>query len=159
MRLASACMLAGGLGLGAGAATAQPQSPPASVQVTGMAAHPGPVALAALKQVVVAANFHTMHGEQSHRWSGPLLLDVLSAAGITDAPGKRTHMQHAILARGTDGYAACIAIGEIEAGGEGKQVIVAVREDGKPLAAPRLIVPGDATFTRGVHDLASLDIR
>ena len=130
-----------------------------SVQVTGMVAHPGPVALSALKPVAVSASFHTMHGAQSHRWSGPLLLDVVNAASVVDVPGKRTHMQHVILARGADGYAVAIAIGEIEPGGEGKQVIVALREDDKPMAAPRLVVPGDSSFTRGVHDLAGLDVR
>ncbi len=129
------------------------------VAVTGMVAHAGPVALGALTQQDVSAKFHTMHGEQAHTWRGPLLLDVLNAATIVDAPGKRTHMQHSILARGSDGYAAAIAIGELEAGGEGKRVIVAVQEDGKPISAPRLIVPGDSSFTRGVHDLAALDVR
>jgi hypothetical protein len=38
-------------------------------------------------------------------------------------------------------------------------VIVALREDDKPMAAPRLVVPGDSSFTRGVHDLAGLDVR
>jgi hypothetical protein len=150
-----AVVLGGVAVLWAGAAVAQMPS----VAVTGMVGHPGPVALSALKPVAVSASFHTMHGEQSHRWSGPLLLDVVNAASVVDAPGKRTHMQHVILARGADGYAVAIAIGEIEHAGEGKQVIVALREDDKPMAAPRLVVPGDSSFTRGVHDLAGLDVR
>jgi hypothetical protein len=132
---------------------------PASVQVSGMVAHPGPVALDGLKQVPVAASFQTMGGKQAHRWSGPLLLDVLAAASVTDEPGKKTHMRHVILARGADGYAVSVAIGEIEKVGEGKQVIVALTEDDKPLAAPRLVVPGDAHFARGVHDLVGLEVR
>ena len=130
-----------------------------SVQVTGMVAHPGLVALAGRKAVSVAASFRTMGGEQAHRWSGPLLLDVLGAASVTDEPGKKTHMRHVILARGADGYAVAIAIGEIEPIGEGKQVIVALSEDDKKLAAPRLVVPGDSHFARGVHDLVALEVR
>jgi hypothetical protein len=130
-----------------------------SVQVTGMVAHPGPVALAGLKQVTVAGSFHTMSGQDSHHWTGPLLLDVLETAGITDAPGKKTHMQHAILARGSDGYAVAVAIGEIDSRGEGKQVIVALQQDGKPLPTPRLVVPNDRAFARGVRDLVGLEVR
>jgi hypothetical protein len=140
----------------AGAAAAQPVP---SLAVSGSVSHPGPVALAGLKQVAVSASFHTRHGQEAHTWRGPLLLDVIGAARLVDAPGKKTHMQHVILARGSDGYAAAIAIGELEAGGEGKQVIVALTEDGKPVPAPRLIVPGDASFARGVHDLTGLDVR
>jgi hypothetical protein len=136
-----------------GAASAQ------SVQVTGMVQHAGPVSLATLKQVDVSGSFHTMSGAQSHHWAGPLLLDVLNAAGITDAPGKKTHMRHVILASGTDGYTVTVAIGEIDPRGEGKQVIVALQEDGTPLATPRLVVPNDASFTRGVKDLAGIDVK
>jgi hypothetical protein len=117
------------------------------------------VALATLKPVSVAASFHTMHGAEAGQWSGPLLLDVLQQASITDAPGKRTHMRHVIIATGADGYGAAIAIGEIDPKGAGKQVIVAVAQDGKPLATPRLVVPGDASFTRGVRDLVGLEVR
>jgi hypothetical protein len=130
-----------------------------SVAVTGMVSHGGKVELAALKQVSFSGSFNTMSGRQTHRWTGPLLLDVLDQAGMTDAPGKRTRMQHVILATGTDGYAAAIALGEIDPKGEGKQVIVAVTQDGAPMKAPRLVVPDDASFTRCVHDLATLEIK
>jgi hypothetical protein len=130
-----------------------------SVQVTGMVAHKGDVALAGLKAVSVSASFQTMGGQQAHRWSGPLLVDVLAAASVTDEPGKKTHLRHVILAKGADGYAVAVAIGEIETVGEGKQVIVALAEDDKPLAAPRLVVPGDSHFARGVRDLVALEVR
>ena len=79
-----------------------------SVQVTGMVAHPGNVALAGLKAVPVSASFQTMGGKQAHRWSGPLLLDVLAVASVTDEPGKKTHMRHVVLAKGADGYVAWV---------------------------------------------------
>ena len=139
---------------GTAAAVAAP-----SVQVTGMVAHPGTVALPPLKQITVAASFHTMSGEQNHRWTGPLLLDVLNAASITDAPGKKTHFRHVIMATGTDGYTVAVAIGEIDPLCEGKQVIVAMTEDGKQMKAPRLIVPNDTAFARGVRDLAGLEVK
>jgi hypothetical protein len=130
-----------------------------SVAVTGMVAHGGKVELSGLKQAAFGGSFNSMSGRQTHRWTGPLLLDVLNQAGMTDAPGKRTHWQHVILATGSDGYAAAIALGEIDPKGEGKQVIVAVTQDGAPMKAPRLVVPEDASFTRCVHDLATLDVK
>jgi hypothetical protein len=131
----------------------------APLSVTGMVRHPGPVALDKLPPVTVEAKFSTMHGPQDHHWAGPLLRDVINEAGVTDEPGKKSFMRHVIMARGADGYAVSIAIAEIDPMGEAKKIIVALRQDDKPLPTPRLIVPGDASFARGVHDLTSLDVR
>jgi hypothetical protein len=152
-----AALLAAGIALAfAGQARAQ------SVMVKGLVAHPvalDSTALSALKQTSFSGSFDSMAGKQTHRWTGPLLLDVLNQAVITDEPGKRTHIRHVILAEGLDGYAAAIAIGEIEPKGEGKSVMVALTQDDKPMKAPRIVVPGDASFTRCVHDLAVLEVR
>jgi hypothetical protein len=146
------------------APAAQAQNPPPASQaqslaVTGMVAHPGPIGLAALKQVQYRGSFNSMSGRQTHSWTGPLLRDVLDRATLTDEPGKRTHIRHVILATGADGYAAAIAIGEIDPKGENKPIMVALTQDGAPMKAPRLVVPGDASLTRRVHDLVSLDVR
>jgi hypothetical protein len=151
MRALSLCVL-----LWAGVAMAQPGP---SVQVNGMVTHAGPVALGSLKPVTVDAHFNTMHGTQAHRWSGPLLLDVVDAAGLKDEPGQKTYMRHVIMAQGADGYTVAIAIGEIDPKGEGKQAIIAFREDDKPMPTPRLVVPGDSSFARGVHELTALEVR
>jgi len=132
------------------------------ITISGMVAHPGKIdaaTLGAFKQIAYDGSFNSMSGRQAHRWTGPLLRDVLDKASVTDEPGKRTTMRHVILARGSDGYAAAIALGEIDPKGEGKQVIVALTQDGTPLKAPRLIVAGDASLTRCVHDLVSLEVR
>ena len=143
-------------------ALAAPSARAQTVTVSGMVAHAGPMdaaALAGLKQVAFKGSFDSMSGTQTHSWTGPLLLDVLDRAGLTDEPGKRTHIRHVILARGADGYAAALAIGEIDAKGEGKQVLVALTQDGAKLKAPRLVVPGDRSFTRAVHDLTAIEVR
>ncbi len=123
----------------------------ASLQVTGLVNHPGPITLDTLKPVTVDATFQTMHG--------PLLLDVINQAGLKDAPGFKTHMRHVIMAQGADSYAVSVAIGEIDPKGEAKHIIIALREDDKPLGSLRLIVPGDASFARGVYELKSLEIQ
>ncbi len=129
--------------------------------IEGQVAHPGPVAasaLAGLKQVNVEASFATIHGAAKHRWSGPLLKDVLDLAAVQDVPGKHTRLRHSVLAAGADGYAVRVAFGEFLPEGENKQVIVALAQDGQKLDAPRLLVPGDHTFVRGVFDLTKLTV-
>ena len=88
-----------------------------------------------------------------------MLLDILNVAGITDGPGKKTHFRHVIMASGADGYSVAVALGEIDPLGEGKQVIVALTQDGKALDKPRLVVPNDSHAARGVHDLVELGVR
>jgi DMSO/TMAO reductase YedYZ molybdopterin-dependent catalytic subunit len=144
------------------AAVSAPCACAQTIAVSGMVAHAGPMdvtALAAMKQTGFKGSFNSMSGMQTHSWTGPLLLDVLDRAGLTDEPGKRTHIRHVILARGADGYAAAVAIGEIDPKGEGKQVLVALTQDGKALKTPRLVVPGDRSFTRSVHDLTAIEVR
>jgi DMSO/TMAO reductase YedYZ molybdopterin-dependent catalytic subunit len=131
------------------------------VTITGMVARATTMSAAdleALKQVDLAGSFESMSGRQTHKWTGPLLLDVLDHAGMIDEPGKRTHMRHAFLARGSDGYAVAVAIGEIDPKGEGKRAVVALTQDGTKLKAPRLVVPGDSSFTRSVHDLVEIKV-
>jgi len=129
-----------------------------AVMVRGAVAHPGAVDLAGFAPHPVSASFTTMHGTEAHLWAGPLLLEVVNAAGITDAPGKKTHLRHVLTASGKDGYGAALALGEIDPKGEAKTVIIATVQDGVPLAAPRLIIPGDKSMARCVHDLSEIDI-
>jgi DMSO/TMAO reductase YedYZ molybdopterin-dependent catalytic subunit len=132
------------------------------IGITGMVHHDLALTqadLAALPQQTVQARFQTMHGIEDHHWTGPLLWTLLARAGLRDEPGPRTAARHAILVTGSDGYAATIAIGEIDPALEGKQVILATATDGPPLSAPKLIVPGDRHGARDVHDVVSIMVR
>lgn len=140
-------------------APALAKSPVTAVQVTGSVAHPGAIALDALPQVTFSGSFQAMGAARTHSWRGPRLLDVLNKAGITDAPGKKTHLRHTILATGADGYAVAVSLGEIDPIAEGKQVVVALSQDGTPLPTPRLVVPGDKHAARGVHNLVTLSVQ
>ena len=83
----------------------------------------------------------------------------MQAAQPLDAPGRGAPLQHTLLARGRDGYAVALAIGEIDPRMEGKSVLVAVARDGQPLPALRLVVPGDAHAGRSVRDLVGIEIK
>ena len=117
--------------------------------------------LKALPPVTVTLTFQSDHGPQTGSWTGALLLDIVrQAAPVDSGSDKSAPLQHTILARGQDGYAVALAIGEIDPHFAGKQVIVAYRRDGKPMERQtfRLIVPGDAHGGRSVNNLVSLTI-
>jgi ABC-type molybdate transport system substrate-binding protein len=95
-------------------------------------------------------------GEQHYR--GPLLMRVLEQAGAAGGDF-HAHVGQSLLVTGTDGYGAVIALGEIDPAFEGKAAILATSRDGKPLAHPRLIVPGDKRLGRSVRDVATIELR
>jgi len=151
---------------------ASPQTPPAppsaesavsGIAVTGVGGHAAkltPGALAALPAVSLTISFATGHGEQHGRFSGPLLWTVLSRLGAIDSSSPRVLSHEVVLAIGSDGYAAAIAMGEIAPVFEGKQVILADEMDGHPLAPGhfRIIVPGDRYGGRDVRDVVRIRV-
>lgn len=62
-----------------------------------------------------------------------------------------------MLAVGADGYQALVSYGAI-APGSGNRAILAVEQDGAPLARPRLVVTGEVTGGRDVNDVVELDV-
>ena len=97
-------------------------------------------------------------GAPGPHWSGVLLWPLLDQAGWVDLPGRKTHMQHVIMARGRDGYTVALSLAELDPNFEGKQVMVATARDGKPLGGLELIVPGDKRPARRVHDLQAIEV-
>lgn len=98
-------------------------------------------------------------GGASVRYAGPALWPLLEAAHPIDGPARGSHLQHVVLARGADGYAVALAMGEIDPRFEGKTVIIALSMDGVRLPAPRLVVPGDRAAGRNVRELVALELR
>lgn len=154
-------LLAAGLGLAlavVGQARAQ------QLAITGQVRHPVAYGLDELRRLpgaTVQWTARTGKGEQTAFYEGPLLWDLVRAAEPIDAPGAgaagRSHLQHVIIARGHDGYAVAIAMGEIDPEFEGKKVLVSLPRPGQ--ATLQLAVPNDSRAGRGVHDLAELEVR
>lgn len=133
-----------------------------SIAVSGAAAHPGAIAFDALKAmppVTVTVSQQTDRGPASGSFTGVLLWTLIQNAAPIDAPGKNGYLRHTFLIEGSDGYAAAISQGEIDPRLEGKQIILAWSKDDQPLAAPELVVPGDAHAARRVHDVAGIVIQ
>ncbi len=137
---------------------------PASLElvISGRIEHSRTLALAdlqALPPVSVEVAYTTTRGQQKAAYTDALLWPLLTAAAPVDEPGRNTHLLHTLRAQGRDGYAVALAIGELDPHMEGKQVIVAHTQDGKPLPALRLVVPGDSHAGRSVRDLVSIEVR
>ena len=148
-------------GLLAPAAVAQDGAPP-GLAIQGRVEHPRTLALADIQALPpVTVQVEHAHGQDARKetFTGALLWPLLTAAGPVDEPGKRTFLQHTLLARGQDGYAVAVAIGELDPNFEGKQVLVAYAQDGKPLPGLRLVVPADVRGGRSVHDLVAIEVR
>ncbi|MBV8119654.1 MAG: molybdopterin-dependent oxidoreductase [Alphaproteobacteria bacterium] len=101
--------------------------------------------------------FLTGHGPEQENFTGGLLWSVLEH--VRALGGDRgTRIRRAIMVTGRDGYAAVLAVAEIDPDFEGKQVLLAYRQNGK-LIPLRLVVPGDRYGGRSVRDVVRIELR
>ena len=143
---------------------AQGASAPASTELalTGKLKRPAQfklVELQALPPVTVDIVRSSGSGTRTVSYAGALLSPLIDAAGLVDEPGTHTHLQHVFIARGQDGYGVALAIAELAPDFEGKQVLAAYAENGKPLESLRLVVPGDVRAGRSVRDVVAIEVR
>ena len=120
----------------------------------------GAAELSALPSKQVAVSFATEQGTLTGSFEGPLLWSVLEKAGAIDPAKHRDQVSQTVVILARDGYRAVLALAEIAPEFEAKQVILAVRADGKPLGAghPRLIVPLDKRGGRSVRDVVRIEL-
>ncbi len=139
-------------------ATLPHQAPKTVLSITGSVAHPRTLTLEELR-ALPSVNVEITQGTYKGIFEGPLLWSLLEAAAPIDEVGPKTRWLHGIIAKGGDGYGVLVAVGEVSPELEGKQVIVAYAQNGKPLPALMLIVPGDKAGRRFVLDLAVIEVR
>jgi hypothetical protein len=70
-------------------------------------------------------------------------------------------LRHTVAVTGRDGYAAVLALAEIDPEFEGKKVLLAYRRNNQPFPNNelRLVVPGDRRGGRSVHDVMRIELR
>jgi len=132
------------------------------VTLSGQVEHPVTwdlASLQALSPVTVQVTRTTPQGALTTSYTGALLWTLVSRAGLAHEAGPHSYLRHTLLVRGRDGYGVALAIGELDPDFEGKQVLVAYEQDGKPLPDLRLIVPADAKAGRNVRDIIAVDVR
>jgi DMSO/TMAO reductase YedYZ molybdopterin-dependent catalytic subunit len=117
--------------------------------------------LGALPHSIENVTFLTKTGPQSGSFHGVLLWDLLNKAGITSDPNRDGQFQY-VEVTGTDCYQVVLALGEINPGFGGEQVLVADGENGAPLGADagfaRLVVPGDKFGGRSTFWITSIKV-
>lgn len=152
-RVALATVLA--LATGPGAA----QAPSGQVTVTGRV---GQVATYSIQDLAVMPAFQaqaTSYGDRQSTFIGAMLWPLIVAARPIPDPTWGSSVSHVIFARGADGTAAAVAIAEIDPEYEGKPLLVAYKQDGAVLPAPRLVVPGDRHAGRNLPNLVTIEVR
>ena len=112
----------------------------------------------------VTVTVHNPHANADETYSGVRLADLLAKMG---APlGSALHgkaLANYIVATGSDGYQAVLALGEVDPSFHPGEVLVADAMDGKPLDAHsgpfKLVVTEDRRPARSVRNLVSIDLK
>ncbi len=116
---------------------------------------------AAMKQTTIKGK---AHDGKEHEFTGVLLSDIVNAAGaLPDNKLSGKSLAKYILIKAADGYSAVIALPEINADFNDKNIILADKEDGKPLfekTGPyQIIIPGEKKWGRWVRQVTGIEIQ
>ena len=150
-------ILAGAALLGAVLSPGRAQPAPVAVVVDGTVSRGGSfdaARLARLPQQSLPVTYGTGGGVHGGRYQGVLLWDLLAQAAPIEQPAKNPGLLHTVLVTGRDGYAAAFSFGELDPGGAADPVLLAMQK-----GRLDLLVPGDHTGGRDVHDVALITVR
>jgi len=132
------------------------------LSVTGLVSKPLHLSLADLRALPAT---HSNATQLSGR--GPVVLDctgvalsvLLARASPSIGSQRNAGLAHTLLITGDDGYAVALSFGEFDPDYGRAQALVATDCGGKPLEAPRLIVPGDSHAGRAVRGVVTIEVR
>jgi hypothetical protein len=128
--------------------------------------HPSVVLSAAELKAVphITVTIHNAHTNADETYSGVRVSDLLGKLGVplgNELRGKA--LAHYIVAMGSDGYKAVLALGEVDPSFHPGEVLVADTIDGKPLDAHsgplKLVVSEDKRPARSVRNLVSIELK
>lgn len=121
-----------------------------------------PANLAAMPHKTIT--FHNVHTSADETYSGVPLIYLLGTMGVPR--GKDLHgkvLSEYVVATGSDGYKAVLALAEVDPEFHPGDVIVADTMDGQPLDEKngpfKLVVTEDKRPARSVHNLVSIDVK
>ncbi|MEU5591725.1 molybdopterin-dependent oxidoreductase [Streptomyces sp. NPDC020298] len=100
-------------------------------------------------------------GVQHHRFTGPLLHDVLMDAGpVFDPARRKDRLRFLIAVRGADGHHALLSWAEIDPDFGRAPVLLAVTLDGTPLdrAGSQLVLPQDRCGARYISGIEAIRV-
>jgi len=107
---------------------------------------------------------HNPHSNADETYSGVPVIDLLAKEGVPHGHNLRGKaLAQYIVATGSDGYKAVIALGEADPDFHPGEVLVADQMDSKPLDTKtgpfRLVVTEDKRPARSVHNLVSIEVK
>jgi hypothetical protein len=112
----------------------------------------------------ISVTIHNAHTDADETYSGVRVVDLLSKLGAplgSDLRGKA--LANYIVATGSDGYKAVLALAEIDPSFHPGEVLVADTMNGKPLdehSGPlKLVVTEDKRPARSVRNLTTIELR
>lgn len=116
--------------------------------------------IADMKQVVVMAK---AHDGAVHRYSGVSIADLLTKAGVLlGDSAKRKTVTSYIIVTAADNYKAIYAMTEIDPLFASRTIILASREDKKPLKGEdspfQMVVPGEKKHARWVRQVTGIEV-
>jgi hypothetical protein len=115
-----------------------------------------------LKLPQVTVHVHNAHRKTDESYTGPLLADVLAAAGLKANPEMQPLILHSsVVATGTDHYFVVYSAAEVEPGYSTGQVIVAIMKAGLPDTEGgviQVVNTLDAKPARWLHGLTGLNV-
>jgi DMSO/TMAO reductase YedYZ molybdopterin-dependent catalytic subunit len=141
-------------------------APPGSlIQVTGAVAAPTILTLKdlqAMRRSTVTLRVLDPDGKRRvHIFTGPTLSDIVNAAKPTTSTGLDMATHAYAYVTGSTGSSAIVAFAEFNTDYNGKRILIAYEEDGRPLPGAgigELIVPEDATQGRFISGVTTIEI-
>ncbi|HEY1767822.1 MAG TPA: hypothetical protein VGG26_09205 [Terracidiphilus sp.] len=114
--------------------------------------------LAALPHMTITV--YNEHAKANQTYAGVPLIDLLAKLGVPDKPRGQQFRLY-LLAEGSDGYAVVYSLGEVTPDVHDGTVLVADREDGKPIADDgplKLVATGEKRPARWVRNLVAVRV-
>lgn len=123
------------------------QTKEAVVKVTGEVTNPLTIGRADLQQYKQTTVTRKDRDGKDHIYSGVILSEILTKAGVTLGPELRgENLAKYLLVEASDGYQVLFALAELDKGFTDRMIILADKIDGQPLA------PADGPFRIIVQD-------
>lgn len=153
---------AGGMILAALALCMAKAAAAAPLSVSGLVANPLSLSLPELRALPssqVTVTQASGHGPVAIDCKGPGLSTLLDKAGPRLESRNNAALGHVVIVTADDGYAIALSFGELDPAYGGATAILATDCSGKPLDAPRLIIPSDKHAGRAVKGVVKLEVR
>jgi len=134
----------------------------APLSVSGLVANPLNLSLSELRAMPasqVAATQASGHGPVAIDCKGPKLSALLDKAAPKLEARNNAALGHVVIATADDGYTVALSFGELDPNYGGAVPVLATDCSGKPLDAPRLIIPSDKHAGRAVRGVIKLEVR